>query len=286
MNTKICSPVIIIGMHRSGSSMITRMLEELGLFVGKKKEPNHEALFFQNINKWLLYQSGGRWDYPGPIYQLLKNREVKALVLDYIQNLMKTPRVVSFLGWKKYLQYRTPLNLDIPWGWKDPRNTYTLPIWLELFPDAKVINIYRHGVDVANSLKIRQDKAFANGGIAYKKRNPLYFFIPKRGRFTDSVRCTSLEGGFSLWEEYFKEARAHVNKLGEQCMEIKYEDFVSGPCEILKDLTTHCKLPTNETSIAKLTGMIQKERAYAYQGTPELKAFADSVAIRLKANGY
>jgi hypothetical protein len=266
--------------------MITRMLEELGLFVGKKKEPNHEALFFQNINKWLLYQSGGAWDYPEPIYQLLKNREVKALVLDYIQNLMKTPRVASFLGWKKYLKYRTPLNLDIPWGWKDPRNTYTLPIWLELFPDAKVISIYRHGVDVANSLKIRQDKAFANGGIAYRKRKPLYFFIPKRGRFTDSVRCTSLEGGFSLWEEYFKEARAHVNKLGEQCMEIKYEDFVIGPCEILKDLSTFCKLPANETSIAKLTGTIQKERAYAYQGTPELKAFADSVAIRLKANGY
>lgn len=286
MYSKARPPVIIIGMHRSGSRIITRMLEELGLFVGKKKEPNHEALFFQNINKWLLYQSGGAWDYPGPIYQLLKNREVKALVLDYIQSLMKTPRVISFLGLKKYLQYRTPLNLDIPWGWKDPRNTYTLPIWLKLFPDAKVINIYRHGVDIANSLKIRQDKAFANGEIAYKKRRPLYFFIPKRGRFTDSVRCTSLEGGFSLWEEYFKEASAHVNKLGEQCMKIKYEDFVTGPYEILKDLTTFCKLPVNETLIAKLIGMIQKERAYAYQGNPELKAFADSVAIRLKANGY
>jgi hypothetical protein len=44
--------------------MITRMLENLGLFVGKRKEENHEALFFKRINNWLLKQSGGAWDYP------------------------------------------------------------------------------------------------------------------------------------------------------------------------------------------------------------------------------
>ena len=39
-------PIVIIGMHRSGTSIVTRMLEQLGLFVGKKKDMNHEALFF------------------------------------------------------------------------------------------------------------------------------------------------------------------------------------------------------------------------------------------------
>lgn len=35
------SPVIIAGMHRSGTTMITRMLEEAGLFVGKRKDPRN-----------------------------------------------------------------------------------------------------------------------------------------------------------------------------------------------------------------------------------------------------
>jgi len=39
-------PIVIIGMHRSGTSIVTRMLGQLGLFVGKKKDMNHEALFF------------------------------------------------------------------------------------------------------------------------------------------------------------------------------------------------------------------------------------------------
>ena len=31
------SPIIIIGMHRSGTTMLSRQLEALGVFMGKKK---------------------------------------------------------------------------------------------------------------------------------------------------------------------------------------------------------------------------------------------------------
>ena len=47
-------PVIIIGMHRSGTSMLTRLLEKAGLFVGHEKENNWEAWFFPKINQWLF----------------------------------------------------------------------------------------------------------------------------------------------------------------------------------------------------------------------------------------
>ena len=53
-------PVIIIGMHRSGTTMITDMLRRLGLFVGNDLEENSESMFFINHNDWLLNQSGGR----------------------------------------------------------------------------------------------------------------------------------------------------------------------------------------------------------------------------------
>jgi hypothetical protein len=74
--------------------MITRMLENLGLFVGKRKEENHEALFFKRINNWLLKQSGGAWDYPDPIRKLLNNADVRAIL-----HAMQTPRVDSYLKW-------------------------------------------------------------------------------------------------------------------------------------------------------------------------------------------
>ena len=47
-------PIIILGMHRSGTTMITKMLENLGLFVGAEKEINHESLFFWEINNWIF----------------------------------------------------------------------------------------------------------------------------------------------------------------------------------------------------------------------------------------
>src|SRR6266487_552553 len=121
MNMTVRSPIIIIGMGRSGTSVLSRMLEALGLFVGWKKTGDHEAVFFQQLNKWLLGQCGGSLANPAPMRYLLEDSEVRQLTVDLIRYTMKTPRAISFLGWKKYLRYRTPANLDICWGWKDPR---------------------------------------------------------------------------------------------------------------------------------------------------------------------
>ncbi|KKQ26870.1 MAG: Sulfotransferase domain superfamily protein [Candidatus Magasanikbacteria bacterium GW2011_GWC2_37_14] len=279
-------PVIIIGMHRSGTSMVIKMLEKLGLFVGKQKDLNHEALFFQKINDWIMHQCGTRWDNPTLIRYLLNNDDIRKLSKDYISFIMKTPHAISYLGLKGYIRYRTPANLPIPWGWKDPRNTFTLPIWIDLFPDSKVIHIYRHGVDVANSLKVRQDKVLQEEKAIYNKRKPFYFLLPKRSGFTDTVRCTSMEGGFSLWEEYMQEAKKNVNNLQNRAIEIKYEDFLDQPEGNLKTLAQFCNLNADESRISEIAHQINRERAYAYRASKKLKTFADSVISRLSENGY
>ena len=103
-------------MSRSGTSMLTRMLDDLGLFVGNKLTHNHEALFFREINDWLLTQSSGGLENPGTIKYLLQDKEARELYGEFISFAMKTPRVISFLGFTKYLSYKTPKSLDIPWG--------------------------------------------------------------------------------------------------------------------------------------------------------------------------
>lgn len=279
-------PLIIIGMHRSGTTMVAEMLEQCGLFSGVKKDPNHESLFFQGKNDWIMRECGATWDHPEPMHYLADNKELHTLIKDYLLRSMKAPAAIRYLGWKKYMQYRSPVNLDIPWGWKDPRNTYTLPIWLDVFPGAKVIHIFRHGVDVASSLKIRQDKVLAYETAAYEQRKARYSFKSKNGRFTDSVRCLTLAGSFSLWEEYMQEARKRTAGLGNRVREIKYEDFIANPGAMLKDLTGFCGLPADEKLIAHAAGKVKTGRAYAYTSDKVLQDFEGQVLSRLRANGY
>lgn len=287
-NKSPLAPIIIVGMHRSGTTMLARQVEALGVLMGKKKDANHESTFFLNINRWLTVQSGGSWDNPQSIHYLLENKEARRRVVDYIDRyLLRTPRAVSYLGWRKYVRYRSPFNLDIPWGWKCPLNTFTLPIWLDLFPNAKVIHIYRHGVDVANSLRQRgrRDASPAHARGFYYKFPVLHTLRPKTGEFI-RVRCDSLEGGLSLWEEYFDEARAHVTALNGRALELKYEAFLCEPEQVLKTVASFCQLPVGKTAIKDVAAMVHKERAYAYREKPDLQGFAERVAGRLKTYGY
>jgi len=278
-------------MSRSGTSMLTRMLNDLGLFVGKKLTRNHEALFFREINDWLLTQSSGGLENPGTIKYLLQDNEARGLYGEFVRFTMESPHAISFLGFSKYLSSRTPEKLDMPWGWKDPRNTFTLPFWLDLFPNAKVIHIYRHPLDIANSLLTRRKRGLARLKDKHRSYKPFYWyylmhkFILKNRVFVD-IRSGTVEQGFAIWEEYLKEARSHVDILNDQAIEIKYEDFLEHPGEILKSLSEFCELDATQEEIEKVASQANKSRAYAYLNDPELKAFSLDISDRLKAYGY
>lgn len=282
------SPIIIIGMHRSGTTMLVRQLEALGLFMGWKKEDNSESTFFLNINRWLMGQTGGSWDNPQSIHYLLENETARRKVAAYIDRyLLRTPRTISYLGLRRYLGHRSPFALDTPWGWKCPLNTFTLPIWLDLFPNAKVIHIYRHGVDVAHSLKKRGER---DGNPArfegfYYKWPLLHTVRPKVGEFV-RVRCNTLEGGLSLWEEYFTEAHNHVIALGKQALELRYEDYLEQPRLALKEIAQFCNVGAPDDTMEAVANLVKKERAYAFREKPDLLAFANRCAQRLHQFGY
>lgn len=280
------APIIILGMHRSGTSMITRMLESLGLFVGKKQEENSEAVFFLKLNNWLLMQSGGAWDNPKPFHYLLDFPRLRELSRDYLALSLSTPRIISYLGWRHYIRSKKLERLSVPWGWKDPRNTYTLPIWLDLFPNAKIIHIYRHGVDVSQSLLKRQVQRLAAGEKRYERRRFLYHAVHKRGGFTHSARCHSLEHAFSLWEDYVCEAQRHVSSLGDRAFEIKYEDFLEDTPSHLIKLASFCQLDVSEEQVRLAAENAKQSRSQAYANDPELRTFARGVSERLKRYGY
>ena len=49
------------------------------------------------------------------------------------------------------------------WGWKDPRASLTIRFWLDLIPDLRVILCVRHPLEVALSLKRRNNTSYAHG---------------------------------------------------------------------------------------------------------------------------
>ncbi len=280
------SPIIIIGMHRSGTSLLAKALKDSGLFIGTKIEENSESIFFRKINNWLLHQSSATWDYPAPIYNLLNNDTVRAMSVEYIKTLMNMPHIIEFTGLKKYIANKCSFPSYKEWGWKDPRNTFTLPIWLDIFPEAKIVHIRRHGTDVAQSLLLRYKANLATAQRLNKKRRFLYYMYKKKGGFLHTLRCSTLYGGISLWEEYMREANHHVKNLGKRALSIKYEDFLECPREILASLLNFCNLSPNINVIQKIEKSIDTGKAYKYQGDSRLRFFSNSMEGRLKNYGY
>lgn len=269
------NPVIFIGMHRSGTSLLGRILEKTGFFLGVKKDPNNESVFFQRINRWLLSSSGGRWDNPDAVKFLLKCDAAMEEAEFLVQSILNSPRAIEYHGLKGYMMAMLRDEHRLLWGWKDPRNTFTLPLWLRIFPEAKVVFIERHGVDVAESLRVRSRSSLR----ATKNKREFYSRIGwlrnKRGGVLDSPRCTTLEGAFTLWREYQQEA-SRVQEAFPQTSfhRVRYEMLLSDPSEIIGDILNFCNVDIPQREIEAATHGLNPERAYSFMKNGELREFA------------
>lgn len=278
-------PVIVIGMHRSGTSLIARMLEGLGLFMGDRKEENNEALFFLHLNEWLLSQAGCRWDNPAPFDQLLAVPELRERAIRGIGTVFDSAHLRTYLGGGAYRRFRTRGAFPEPWGWKDPRNTFTLPLWLELFPQARVVHVYRHGTDVAKSLAVRGRRYLETRPPTIRGR-PFWRRRVRLSQLAESPRCLSLEGGVALWVEYLDRARKHREALGERFVEVRYEDFLAEPARHLAGLAGWLGLESDARRVDRLTRAVNPSRAYSYRTDPRLVAFSEAIAPTLAAWNY
>jgi hypothetical protein len=287
MKNRIClAPIIIIGSHRSGTSMICRFLEQMGISMGVKKEDNNESVYFQNINRWLFKTSSSKWDSPENIQYLLNNREIFDLTVDYLKNNIQSPHIINYLGLYNYFTHRSLTKISFPWGWKDPRNTYTLPIWLKIFPQAKIIHVYRHGIDVANSLFKRHSKGVLEAKRLHIKRKLLYKIIKKKGGFSDSILCANIKGCFSLWEKYIRKSFEYESIINNKFLNIKYEDFLYEPNDYLRKILEFCQLKVDSEKIKQLIKKINKDRAYAYKNNNNLLKFEKKVSAVLAKYKY
>ena len=270
-----------MGMARSGTSLIAGLLHRLGLFLGHRKIlEDEEAKFFYRLNQIMLRRIHGEFDNPAPMRYMLDDPNAVDTTVRCLEADVKSYRIISYLGLRQYLKYRALARYDKPWGWKDPQNIYTLPLWLKLFPRAKIVYIVRNGVDVASSLVNLQSKIIYMRQIRNEKRSVKFSLrrnIELFG-FKGAVRCLSLEGSFSLWEEYVSQAEETLAGLDNAQKTIQYEKFLADPKPHLIDLLRFCELRESpDLVIDDFAKRVHSGRSNAFLSDPRLVSFYDKV---------
>lgn len=273
------SPVLVIGMHRSGTRLLDGLLAGLGVFMGADRQADGESVTFMLANEAIFHQCGTFWNEPMPVHYVLSDTEL----------LKHTENVARDALEARLEQYLGPAGLGsigktAGFGWKDPRNTFTLPVWRRIFPGARVVHVLRHGVDVAASLARRHGAALrAATGEAVP---PALTVIRDHGLgILSSRRGWTLGEALTMWEQYAEKARLECAALGDRALELRYEELVERPAEIVATLARFCGVPVPESVDPALTG-IDASRAFAYRREPALVEFAGSVRGALARFGY
>ena len=149
---------IILGMHKSATSLIAGGLNNFGVNMGEKlmggdewnKIGYFEDMEFFRLNEEILKAAGGSW------YEPPSERKILALKKEF------GPKI------KKLVEKKSGL-----WGWKDPRTTLTIKLYLPYLKNPHFICCFRDPKEVARSLSktqgISTEKALKLAGI-YNKR--------------------------------------------------------------------------------------------------------------------
>lgn len=247
-------PLIIIGMHRSGTSLVSRLLNDLGIHMGNSLSRDAESIFFQKINRRIYKSAGSDW---GDIDLLLASMEDENFIEKELENELRIlfPEK-SFLGFNKGVAHHFSPGIwsslmegdDIRWGWKDPRTTMTFPIWLRIFPNARVLHVIRNGIDVAISThrrSLKQQNKF------WKRIIPLDF-IPKT---LDFNYC------YDLWKKYVSFAIKNKGLIQPgHYLEIQYENLLSQPMEKIKEITGFIGYPMQDENVETVCEQIDRGR--------------------------
>jgi hypothetical protein len=257
-------------------------MSSAGLYMGRRKDENAESLFFQELNISIFRFFNSSWHntdfYPEFVSRLARSDE---LVQEIRNKLNYRFYHIHFGFLQAFSCYKKERKSPTCWGWKDPRNTITLPLWLNIFPRARVLHVLRNGLDVAISIHEREEKRNA--------------FAEERGRLSlkeipiELMEDTSLEACFKLWEDYVRIGCSYRDRLNSMYMEIRFEDLLSCPERALNDVMRFCDLNDEQTriNIEKSISLIDSRRTRRYDRA-QYSDFYETIHMHplLRALGY
>jgi hypothetical protein len=190
--------VLVLGMHRSGTSLITEILGRLGLHLGRPEDligssPFNERGHFEllpavEFDNLILQRAGGTWDAPPP------GGSVEALTGTL------RPSVDDWFG---------PATA---WAFKDPRLCLTLPVWLAALTgiDVRIVHVLREPYAVACSL-VRRNAQDEQPASRYAKGELTFL------------------GALGLWAEYNRRATIYAEASARPYLVVSYDQLLASP---------------------------------------------------------
>lgn len=208
--------------------MVARLLQACGLFLGREEElgfdTNNGELHFENIpfvalNDQILSRLGGSWNNPPEFPTGWEEmRQIEALT-------RQAKKLIRRLGMQNY------------WGWKDPRNSLTLPFWRRLVPDLRPVICLRNPLEVEQSLLKRGDLL----GIS-----PFLLWLTYYREALSAMPPT--QRVVTHYESYFQDPNAELQRVANAIgMEVS-PGVVSRACAHISSDLRHHRIKTTEAS--------------------------------------
>jgi hypothetical protein len=155
--------LMVVGMHRSGTSAVTGGLGALGFGTPHpddrmgwhESNPDHwESVSINRFNEGLLALQGGSWEAPPDLTANWEN----STALHQVSDLSAVVTAA----------YRDPG----PLVWKDPRVCLVLPYWRRVLPPPlAAVLVWRSPLAVARSLRRRDGMHLADGVALWERYN-------------------------------------------------------------------------------------------------------------------
>ncbi len=158
--------VLVLGMHRSGTSAATRLVHGLGPALCDPQDmvrgpwnPNghFESRSLMHLDNALLSEMGRTWWYPPPAGE----------AYDAVAARITTSPARARRAFRR-------VHRSEPWVWKDPRAAVLVPFWrAALGPRLVAVVVFRNPLEVATSLTRRHGTSVRFGVALWERYNRL-----------------------------------------------------------------------------------------------------------------
>jgi hypothetical protein len=192
--------LIIAGMHRSGTSLISHWLVKCGLQLGEKQlgpdngnaDGHFEDVEFLKMHEEVLASN---------------NLPVSGITDEHIDHfsIYEKEKLKSIIKIKQQLYDQ--------WGWKDPRTCLFLDVYQELLPDACYLIILRDYQSVVSSLLRREFKVMDKRYMARNYLGRLLWLKVKRRRRQQKLSRGKAVEFLKVWIAYNQEILNCIKKL-------------------------------------------------------------------------
>ena len=134
---------IVLGMHKSGTTLVSQMLHRSGINMGDGFEDGGG------------YDDGNQWERREAFLinlELCGCSEAGYYSLDHYRGLRRELRDEQISEMKEMIRNCEESGGD--WGFKEPLTCLTYPLWKRVLPPHRVVGVYRNPIEVMNHYRV------------------------------------------------------------------------------------------------------------------------------------